>query len=100
MAESVNAICTLRIELCDSDPPIWRQVEVPTSITLKALHEVVQAAMGWLDDHLWEFTIGRPRFGLPMDEDWGTEPRIEADTVRLHEVLTPRKQTTRPASQT
>jgi hypothetical protein len=92
-ADSVNEICTLRIELCDSDPLIWRQVEVPTSITLKALHEVIQAAMGWLDYHLWEFTIGQRRFGLPMDEDWGTESRIEAGKVRLREVLTPRKTT-------
>ncbi len=90
---SVNEICTLRIELCDSDPLIWRQVEVPTSITLKSLHEVIQAAMGWLDYHLWEFTIGQRRFGLPMDEDWGTEPRSEAAKVRLREVLTPRKTT-------
>ena len=92
-AESVNEICTLRIELCDSDPLIWRQVEVPTSMTLKALHEVIQAAMGWLGYHLWEFAIGERRFGLPMDEDWGTEPRIEAGKVRLREVLTPRETT-------
>ncbi len=91
--DSVNEICTLRIELCDSDPLIWRQVEVPTSITLKVVHEVIQAAMGWLDYHLWEFTIGQRRFGLPMDEDWGTEPRIEAGKVRLREVLAPRKTT-------
>lgn len=92
-ADSVTEICTLRIELCDSDPLIWRQVEMPTSITLKALHDVIQAAMGWLDYHLWEFTIGQQRFGLPMGEDWGTEPRIEAGKVRLREVLTPRKTT-------
>lgn len=91
--DSVNEICTLRIELCDSDPLIWRQVEVPTSITLKVLHEVIQAAMGWLDYHLWEFTVSQRRFGLPMDEDWGTEPRIEAAKVRLREVLAPRKTT-------
>ncbi|WP_376094045.1 plasmid pRiA4b ORF-3 family protein [Roseomonas sp. CCTCC AB2023176] len=90
-ADSLNEICTLRIELCHSDPLIWRQVEVPTSITLKVLHEVVQAAMGWFDQHLWEFRIGQQRFGLPMDEDWGTEPRIEAAKVRLREVLTPRR---------
>lgn len=90
-ADSVNEICTLRIELCDSDPLIWRQLEVPTSITLKVLHEVVQAAMGWFDQHLWEFRIGKRRFGLPIDEDWGTEPRIEAAKVRLREVLTPRR---------
>jgi hypothetical protein len=87
-ADSVNEICTLRIELCDSDPLIWRQLEVPTSISLKTLHDIIQAAMGWLDYHLWEFTIGERRYGLPMDEDWGTEPRIEASKVRLRKVLT------------
>ena len=46
----------VRIEWCDSDPLIWRQVKVPTSITLKALHDVIQMVMGWLDCHLWEFT--------------------------------------------
>lgn len=65
-AGSDNEICSLRIERCDSDLRKWRQVEVPTSIMLQALHEVIQAAMGWLDDHLWEFTAGSPRSGLPM----------------------------------
>jgi Plasmid pRiA4b ORF-3-like protein len=43
--------------------------------------------MGWFDQHLWEFTIGKKRYGLPMEEDWGTEPRIDAAKVRLREVL-------------
>jgi hypothetical protein len=64
---------------------------VPTSITLKILHDVVQAAMGWFEQHLWEFRMGSRRFDLPMDEDWGTEPRMEAAKVRLREVLTPRR---------
>ena len=91
--DSFNEIATVRIELRDSNPVIWRQVEVPTSITLKVLHNVIQAAMGWLDYHLWEFTIGERRYGLPMDEDWGTEPRIDAAKVRLREVLRPRRTT-------
>jgi hypothetical protein len=89
--DSFNEIATVRIELCDTDPVIWRQVEVPTSITLKGLHDIVQAVMGWFDYHLWEFTIGRQRYGLPMDDDWGTEPRIEASKVRLRDVLKARK---------
>lgn len=88
---SVNEICTMRIELSGSDPLIWRQVDVPTSMTLKAVHEAIQAAMGWFDYHLWEFTIGERRYGLPMDEDWGTEPRVEAGKVRLRDVLAPGK---------
>ena len=38
-SDSVNEIATVRIELRDTDPLIWREVEVPTSITLKVLHD-------------------------------------------------------------
>ncbi|EME67565.1 plasmid pRiA4b ORF-3 family protein [Paramagnetospirillum caucaseum] len=90
-AESFNEIATIRIELVDTDPLIWRAVEVPTSITLKALHDIIQAVMGWFDCHLWEFTVATRKYGLPMDEDWGTEPRFEASKVRLRDVLAPGK---------
>jgi len=56
-------IATLRIDLLDSDPPIWREVEVPLAITLRQLHGIVQAAMEWEDAHLWEFTFGREHIG-------------------------------------
>ena len=90
-ADSFGEIATVRIELADTDPPIWRHVEVPTSITLKVLHDIVQATIGWFDYHLWEFTIGEQKYGLPMDEDRGTERRKEAIKVRLRDVLHPRK---------
>jgi hypothetical protein len=86
-SDSFNQICTVRIELLETEPLIWREVEVPTSITLKVLHDVVQITMGWLDYHLWEFRIGDRIYGLPLDEDWGTAPRIEALKVRLRDVL-------------
>ncbi len=87
--DSFTEIATLRIELKDSDPPIWRVVEVPTSITLKVLHDIVQVTMGWLDYHLWELVIDGQSYGLPMDEDWGTAPRKVASRTRLREVLAP-----------
>ena len=87
--DSFTEIATLRIELKDSDPPIWRVVEVPTSITLKVLHDIVQVAMGWLDYHLWELVIDGQTYGLPMDDDWGTAPRKTAARTRLRDVLTP-----------
>jgi len=91
-ADSVHEIATLRIELLDSEPLIWRQLEVPTSITLKALHDTVQAAMGWFDAHLWEFTIGETRYGPPAaDDGWGAIKPINATKVRLRDVLKPGK---------
>ncbi len=92
-ADNVNEIATVRIELRDSDPPIWREVEVPTSITLQTLHDVVQAAMGWEGCHLWEFTIAKRRYGEPSDEDSRDEPAADAGKTRLREVLEPRKTT-------
>ena len=47
--------------------------------------------MGWFDYLLWEFAIGGQRYGLPMDGDWRTEPRIKAGKVRLRDVLKPQK---------
>ena len=46
-------------------------------MNLKAVHRVIQAAMGWLDYHLWEFTAGEIKYGmlLPNDPDWNE--RIE-----------------------
>jgi len=87
--DSFTEIATLRIELKDSDPPIWRVVEVPTSITLKVLHDIVQVTMGWLAYHLWEMVIDGQTYGLPMDEDRGTPPRKVAEKVRLRDVLAP-----------
>lgn len=87
--DSFTQIATVRIDLKDSDPPIWRMVEVPTSITLKVLHDIVQVTMGWFDYHLWEMVIGGQTYGLPMDEDWGTVPRKPASRTRLRDVLAP-----------
>jgi hypothetical protein len=38
-------------------PAIWREVEVPVSITLEQLHQVIQALFGWQDCHLYLFNI-------------------------------------------
>lgn len=87
--DSFLQIARLRIELEDSDPPIWRLVEVPTSVTLKVLHDIVQTAMGWFDYHLWEMRIDDQTYGLPMEDDWGTAPRKIAARIRLRDVLAP-----------
>jgi hypothetical protein len=90
-SDTFREIATVRIELLSSEPLIWRQVEVPTSITLKVLHDIIQVVMNWFDYHLWEFSIGERRYGLPTNEDRGTAPRTDARKVRLRDVLKPSK---------
>src|ERR1039457_4733160 len=72
-SSATNAIATLRIEINYIEPLIWRRVAVRTSMNLMALHKVIQAAMGWLDYHLWEFDVDDRKYGMPdPDRPHGT----------------------------
>lgn len=88
-AANPDEIVTIRMELVDTEPLIWREVIAPTSITLKVLHEIIQIVMGWFDYHLWEFTIGGRGYGIPMKDDWRDEPLRDAGKTRLRDVLKP-----------
>ena len=62
----------LKIQLKWTNPKIWRRVIVPTSMTLRDLHDVIQAAMGWEDYHMHEFVIKKKRYQEPPEKDlWG-----------------------------
>ncbi len=49
---------TLRIELDQSDPLVWRELEVPSSLSLTSLAQAILLAMGWNEDHLHQFLSG------------------------------------------
>lgn len=79
----MTAVARLHISLLEIRPAIWRRVEVPTSITLKQLHDVIQAVFGWLDYHLFEFEAAGQRYGIPDEEFDLGEPVREARNIRL-----------------
>src|SRR3546814_20945680 len=54
-----DSVIRLKIELDDTDPPIWRRIEVPADTSLKDLHHIIQAAMGRDEEHLFAFKVGR-----------------------------------------
>lgn len=77
-----ETIARLRISLDDVEPLIWRTVDMPVTATLKMLHDVIQAAMGWQDYHLWQFEAGDRLYGIP-DPDWPDRNLAAAKNVRL-----------------
>lgn len=77
-----NTVHRIKITLRDSRPPIWRRLEVPSGITLRELHDVIQAAFGWEDYHMWAFEGGRDRYGV-ADRDLGIR---SAASKRLSQV--------------
>jgi hypothetical protein len=66
----VNAetVARIRISLSEIEPEIWREVDVPVAMSLKGLHDVIQAIFGWLDYHLHEFRIGDKLYGVPAPD--------------------------------
>ncbi len=85
---------TIRVELEESAPPIWRTFRCPSDTRLNDLHTLLQTVIGWTNSHLHEFTPavvpGRPRVVLfdPDDEYAEPEPGAVPETeVRLDQVI-------------
>ena len=82
----MTLIARLRILLNDVDPQPMRHIEVPLKIRLDRLHEVIQAAMGWTDTHLYEFRAGDAGWGVP-DPDGFYDGPMPAKKATLQKVL-------------
>jgi len=80
----------IKIVLAEVKPSVWRRVLEPGSMTLHKLHKVIQAAMGWTDSHLHQFTLDARLFSLPSPEDW--EP-VEDERKFTLEQLVPFEKT-------
>jgi hypothetical protein len=82
-------IFQLNMTLLDvSDPPVWRRVLVPAAITLRGLHRVIQAAMGWQDYHLHVFRIGDAAYGPDPENELGFRDEIKARLCDVAQVGT------------
>ena len=62
-----DQIYQIKITLKNSQPPIWRRIQVRSNITLNMLHKILQVVMPWEDYHLHQFIINGKLFSI--DED-------------------------------
>lgn len=75
----------IKVTLNGIRPPIWRRLLIPSSFSLKDLHDVLQVAIGWTDSHLHQFVARGTLYGHP-DPELGIG-RHDERRVRLDEVL-------------
>lgn len=86
-------IYTLRIDLLNAKPPIWRRIEVRSDVSLQTLHIIIQAAFDWFDYHLYQFALGEPfdyrseLFLCDYDAEEDPEEGLSVRQVRLDETL-------------
>ena len=78
--ETGGPIYRLKVTLVGSRPPIWRRFLVPADITLKRLHDSLQAVMGWTDSHLHQFSAKGVLYGT-SDREFGLARVSETRTT-------------------
>ena len=84
----------IRVDLDDSEPAIWRVLDVRSDLTLDVVHSLLQGAFGWTNSHLHRFSLGQGPFDpgsqlflCPFDVEEGEDEGIPTESVRLDEAL-------------
>jgi len=84
-----------KITVLETDPAVWRRIQVPENYTFYDLHVAIQDSMGWLDYHLHMFDIedasrpkGKTRIECPFCiEDIEEEGFLLTTEVPLKELF-------------
>ena len=80
-------IYQLRVSLNEIEPEVWRRLWVADTMNLAKFDRVIQAAMGWTNSHLHEFTIDGRTYGVP-DPDWPSAvPVLREQAYTVGQVL-------------
>jgi hypothetical protein len=53
----MKQVLQFKITLIDTEPAIWRRIQIAENATFWDLHVAIQDAMGWQDYHLHQFII-------------------------------------------
>jgi Plasmid pRiA4b ORF-3-like protein len=67
-------IYRVRVTLRQTQPPIWRRIELSGQTTLDEFHRILQLAMGWYNYHLHMFEVDGEQFRRG-DSRGGRPPR-------------------------
>ena len=90
----VELVHQFLVVLANTDPLVWRRIEVPDGYSFWGLHVAIQDAMGWLDYHLHEFSVLHPstgrvqRIGIPDQDDLDDRPLLADWQVQITEYFT------------
>lgn len=91
MEEQTSKKLNIKISLIDSDPEIYRIVEVPSNIRLESFAEVINTAMGWEGYHLHLFQKGKTIYTTEESDDdfwFNLDNTVNSYSLSLGELLT------------
>jgi hypothetical protein len=80
-------IYQLKITLVGIRPPIWRRIQVPSTIPLCCLHDAFQPVMGWTDSHLHQYEKDGKYWGVPETDEFGDLELKDESKVAISKLL-------------
>jgi hypothetical protein len=83
--DAVTTVHRVKVSLYGAKPPVWRRLEIPSSMPLNLVHALLQIAFDWHDYHLHVFETVCGEFGSPdQADDWAD--RQDEATATLAQV--------------
>lgn len=83
--KQTGVIYQLKITLEDSNPSIWRRIEVPGKISLGNLADILLDTMGWEHSHLHQFIVDGKFYSSPSPYEM--ENTLNEDNYTLQNIL-------------
>ncbi len=82
-------IYQFKIQLADiKQPPVWRRVTVPDTFNFEQFHQVIQAAFGWFDYHLYMFSPdGYGSIPMITNDEEADDDSIMAEKIKLSKIF-------------
>lgn len=77
----------IKITIKGIKPTIWRRLRIPGNITFQQMHQIIQAAFGWLDYHLYKFEFDKIVVTIP-DDDYAPEELYGEGITELDSEIT------------
>ena len=82
-----GSLYQFKITLRSIKPPIWRRIQIP-DCTLANLHEYIQGAFGWDDDHMHKFVLTSEYYGPPPSDEFGVDEDMLGEAeVRISSLI-------------
>lgn len=81
-----RVVYEMKVTLSGIRPPIWRRIQTTGDTLLWSLHGILQAVMGWEDEHPHRFLINGTYYGEPGHSTSILE-MVDEESVRLSDVI-------------